>query len=100
MRISDWSSDVCSSDLEWHFVHSADDLLLLVSVNCQLPGRFCEQMAELQSDRTIVCYLAFALRQATRLGSKFANSSSSTDHLDHLHAQRCGDDCTFHHGNV
>src|SRR3546814_13421298 len=31
MRISDWSSDVCSSDLHWHHHEHEDELFLVVS---------------------------------------------------------------------
>src|SRR3546814_7881286 len=45
MRISDWSSDVCSSDLVLHVGDVAVDLLVVLAAERQAPQRLANRLA-------------------------------------------------------
>src|SRR3546814_20084963 len=96
MRISDWSSDVCSSDLIVHRVDSlGDEFLVLPSVledvpehapehrdigagaNAHILGRMCSSAGKPRIDDDEVCLVELLRSEESRVGKECVSTCRS-----------------------
>src|SRR3546814_14115358 len=97
MRISDWSSDVCSSDLSPAFVMTGNGLeaMQFVAANVYpievlffaMPARpFAQMAASVERQTYILCHIGLTSHAITYLYRDFSIGSRSED-------RRVGNDC-------